>query len=75
MTSKQDYDQHRLTTLNGRKNFGVWNCESCKKDIEGKNCPAIIAEIETSIFRGDDIVHAYHPKCWTALPNRPAETK
>ena len=69
MPTKRDYDHHRKTTVNGRKQQKGWKCELCKKGFEGKNAPAISAEIETNNFRGDDIVHFYHPGCWAELPD------
>ena len=74
MPSKQDCDNHRKSTCNGRKQPST-KCNGCAKKIEGRKAPVIVAQIETSIFRGDDIVHFYHPDCWAALPDKAVAVK
>lgn len=74
MPAKSDYDNHRKYTFGGRKSSQT-KCDGCAKVMEGRRYPVVVAQIEPIWFRGDDIVHFFHPECWAGLPEKPSVVK
>ena len=63
------YDRAEIISANQRPYIKKARCQRCGRAFQRnkngwKHTFAMVAEEETSIMRGDDIVHFFHLECW-----------